>query len=215
MIDTVVFENANGERLIPHQHGIWMKYHDATPPSPKIYRFPIDGMDGSLDMTEWAGETKYEDREVKIGFRDMTTRFYDELTQFCLGRMVKIMFSDDPEYYFYGRGNADTKSTRHRVTDGDISFTCEPYRLARSETVISQSYTNSASITLKAKRKSVIPYFTFSKTTTLAWGGTTYSSLPTTQHTVSGIVVTDRAGTLTVTASGSATIEIKWRDGIL
>lgn len=215
MIDTVVFENVYGERLIPHQRGIWMKYHDAPPPKPKILRFELDGMDGALDMTEWAGETKFESREVTIGFKDMTARFYEELTQFCLGRMVKIMFSDDPNYYFYGRGESDSKTTRRRITDGDITFICDPYRMARAETVFSKSYSNSTSVSLKAKRKSVIPYFTFSKTSTLTWNGTTYSDIPKTQHEISGIVVTDRAATLTVAASGSATVEIKWRDGIL
>ena len=214
MIDTVVFENAYGDRLIPHQRGIFMKYHDAPPPSPKILRFELDGMDGALDMTEWAGETKYESREVTIGFRDMTAQFYDELTQFCVGRMVKIMFSDDPKYYLYGRGNADSRSVRNRIIDGDISFTCDPFRLARAMTSLSESITTSGSMTLRAKRMSVVPTFTLSAACTLGYGGNSYS-LESGTHTVSGIVVTDRPAVLSITTSSSATVTAAWRDGIL
>ena len=171
-------------------------------------------MEISLDLTEWAGETKYSQREVKIGFRDMDAGFYEELTQFCLGRIVKIMFSDDPNYYFSGRGKSDSKIRRSRVTDGDMVFVCEPFRLARANTVISKTITTSGSMTLKARRMSVTPTFTLSAACTLGYGGATYS-LAAGTHTVSGIIVTDRPATLTVSTSSSATVTATWRDGIL
>lgn len=218
MIDTVVFENEYGERLNPQQYGILMRYHDEPPPEPRIHQYELAGMDGVLDMTEWAGETKYNNREVTVAFRDMTARYYDMISQFCLGRTVKIMFSSDPLYYYYGRCISDNRSVRQRMLDGEMKFSCEPFRLARALTSVSVDISGdaSSSIALKSRRKSVVPVITTSIIdTTCTYRGKTYSL--TGENTFSDFIITDRPNTLTVdyTSGTLNTVTITWRDGVL
>lgn len=214
MIDTVIFENQLGEVLMPYeQYGIVMKSHSVSPPKPKIHRFSLDGMDGALDMTEWAGEVKFEPREVQISFRDMNETLHRALIQFCLGRVMKIMFSDDPQHYFYGRCDAIDAATARRVTDADMTFTCDAYRLSRIPTTLQTTVDESAEIVLRAARMSVTPTITVSAACTLEYGGETYSVEAGT-HTP-GFVVTDQPQTLEITTESTATVSVTWRDGEL
>lgn len=213
MIDTVIFENQYGDVFMPYeQDGIYMKSHSISPPTPRIHRFSLDGMDGALDMTEWAGEVKFEPREVQIAFRDMSADTYTALVQFCLGRMVKIMFSDDLDHYLYGRCDAADVATERRVSDYDMKFTCEPYRLERFLTTVERTVDQSAEITLRARRMTATPTITVTAACTLEFDDETYE-LEAGTHEMSGIRITDRPKVLSVT--GSTGITITWRDGIL
>lgn len=226
MIDTVVFENDYGDRLIPHQYGIVMKSHDTPLPAPRIYQYAIDGRDGMLDMTEWAGETKFENRDVTIAFLDMSAQFHQKLIQFAYGRMVKIMFSDDPEHYFYGRWTADNRSTRWRVTDGEMTFSCEPYRMCRRETAVRRLiHTDDPSaiatgiIALRAARKRVVPTITATGVCEVEYQSRTYNVVEG-SHTFNDIVLTDQFNIMTITSGeaaghGDVTVTVSWRDGVL
>lgn len=215
MIDTVVFENEHGEKFMPYeQYGIFMKSHRFSPPTPKIYRYGLDGADGEIDLSEWAGEVKYEPREVNISFLEMGERAYHSLVQFALGRMIKVMFSNDPDYYCYGRCTAIDADTKSRVTDVDMTVTCEPYRLKRNETVVSASVNGSGSVILRARRMTAIPQIKASKACTATFDGATYS-LSAGSQTIPAIKITDRPKTMTFSTSSATTIEVSWTDGVL
>ena len=212
MIDTVSFQNDRGEWLFPYeQYGIIMKTHVISPPKPKVHRFSLDGMDGDLDATEWAGEVRYEPRTAEISFRDMSAEQYEALVQFVLGRNVKIFFSEAQDLYLYGRCEKLGTETRDRVTDLDLSFTCKPYRFARFLTTVSLTVDTSGETVLCARRMSAKPTIVTSAAMTLSFGGTTYNLDSGTS--TPNMTITDQPQTLTITGSG--TISITWQDGVL
>ena len=215
MIDTVIFENKAGAKFDADARGLIMKSHVVSPPKPKVHRFALDGMDGELDLTEWTGETRFEPRTVQIGLRDMSSSAYDELIQFVAGRVVKIMFSDDPNYYFSGRCEGIEKSAQNRVTDIDLTFTCEPYRLARQATVKKLTVSGAGSITLKSARKTVVPTIKSTKACRATYAGNTFDLRAATQS-IPVVKITDSAQKLSISnVSGSATLTITWTDGVL
>ena len=208
MIDTVIFENQHGEKFMPYeQYGIYMKSHSISPPKPKLYRYAVEGADGEIDLSEWSGEVRFEPREVSISFREMGEKYYHALVQFALGRMIKVMFSNDRDYYCYGRCTAIDADTKKRVSDVDMTVVCDAYRLKRVPTVV--NVTGSAA--LKAQRMTATPTITASAACTVTFGGTTYS-LSAGAQTVDGIRITDRPQTMSVSG---ATLEVRWTDGVL
>lgn len=207
MIDTVFFEFPSGEVVNSADYGLILKSFDAPEPGVKTHRVQVDGADGELDMTEWAGVVRFESRIVTVAFRDMQSEGYKRLVNQLLGRNCKIILSSDPDWYFYGRCDEAGSNTRKRVTDTPLVFTCQPYKLRKYPTQIKQTVdaTNGTQILLKALRRSAIPTISLTAACTLTFDGTSYS-LAAGTHTVPGIVITDSPKTMTVTGSGNITI---------
>ena len=66
MMDTVWFENTAGELFRPEDYGLLLKSFDAPSPAARTYFETVDGRDGVLDMSEWAGEVLFNARTVSI-----------------------------------------------------------------------------------------------------------------------------------------------------
>lgn len=211
MIDTVRFENDAGKIFRLTDYGLLLKSFSAPEPAAKTYRETLDGADGDLDMTEWAGVIRYETRAVTIEVRDMTDQWWRELVNFLHGRNVKITHSQDEEHYYYGRAQAEHE-TGDRVTDVRISAICQPYRMRHEETVITRQVSGSDIVYLEAGRQPVTPTVTVDAEINLEYEGTGITLTPGT-HTIRDLIITDNP--VQVTINGTGTITFAWRDGVL
>lgn len=212
MIDKLYFELTDGTKICSDDYGLILKSFDAPEPKPKTYRVSIDGADGDIDMTEWAGEVRYNTRTVSAAFRDMESAGYKGLVNALHGRRCKIILSSDPDWYFTGRCETAQTMERMRVADTPLTFTCQPYKLCRYPTIVAATINTSASIPLKAARRSAIPQIKLTAQCTLTWNNATYTKAAGT-YTIPQIVVTDTQKILTVSGSGSITIT--WTDGVI
>lgn len=106
-----------------------------TPPQPKTKYISIDGMSGTLDLSEaLTGEITYEDRTISASFL-LSEGTYKERNKVLRdiinnlhGRKVKIIEPDDPTHYFYGR--VTVKVLNNKLSHGEISIEaiCDPWR---------------------------------------------------------------------------------------
>lgn len=212
MIENVTFILSSGARIIPEDYGLILKSFDAPIPAAKTNLISISGRDGSLDLSAWAGETRYENRTVKISFRDMLGDEYGLMLDKIHGQQCKIIHSVDNNLYYSGRCiSADVKTRRH-VTDVDLEFTCYPYRMLIEQKTITQTVTSSLTISLKAKRMSAVPKITLTAACSLTFDGVT-KSLAAGTHAVPEFVITQAQKDMTV--SGSGTITITWTEGVI
>ena len=113
-----------------------------TPPEPKTNYVQIDGMSGSLDLSEsLTGEVTYEDRTITATFwtdsgtHKERTKLLRDIRIALHGRKIKIMEPDDPEHYFYGRVKIKSEKNILPYAELSIEFTCEPWRYAINDTV--------------------------------------------------------------------------------
>ena len=114
---------------------------DVTPPEPKTNLVDIDGMSGSLDLSEsLTGEVTYEDRTVTATFwtdegsRSDREKLLRDIVATLHGRKVKIIEPDDLEHYFYGRVKIKSWENTLAYAEFTIEATCEPWRYAVNET---------------------------------------------------------------------------------
>ena len=216
MKDRVYFTNSDGVQLKPYADlGIIVKSYDVSPPMPKIKTVAIDGRDGDLDLTEWAGEVKFENRTIKVSFRDMSANQYGTMVNFLLGRSVNIFLADDNLYYYKGRASMTTASTAMKVTDLDMEFTCNPFKLRKQKTTVEKSLSAaSATIPLKAERMTVTPEITLTRKKTLKYNGKTWE-LAAGTYTLSDFKITDKEAPLVVSGTNGGKITLTWRDGAL
>ena len=115
---------------------------DITPPEPKTNLVDIDGMSGSLDLSEsLTGETTYKDRTISATFwtdtgtRDDRNRLLREITTAIHGKKIKIIEPDDPTHYFYGRVKIKSQKNNLAYAEFTIEAVCDPWRYAIEETV--------------------------------------------------------------------------------
>ena len=113
-----------------------------TPPEPKTNYVEIDGMSGSLDLSEvLSGEITYKDRTITATFwtdngtRKEREKLLRDIRIALHGRKIKIIEPDDPEHYFYGRIKIKSEINKLAYAEFSIECICEPWRYSLNDTV--------------------------------------------------------------------------------
>lgn len=124
-----------------------------TPPDPKTNYVKLDGMSGTLDMSEaLTGEITYNDRTITASFwtdhgnRKDREALLRKITASLHGKKIKIVEPDDPNHYFYGRVKIKSQNNNLAYAEFTIEAVCDPWRYAIEETVRRVSV-NSAAVT--------------------------------------------------------------------
>ena len=114
---------------------------DVTAPEVKTNYVSIDGMHGTLDLTEaLTGDVLYNDRTVTASFWSDEGTFLERasllktITASLHGKKVQIIEPDDPEHYFLGRIKIKNVVQDQVHIEFTIEATCEPWRYAIEET---------------------------------------------------------------------------------
>ena len=113
---------------------------DVTPPEPKTNYVNIDGMDGTLDLSEaLTGGITYNDRTIAATFwtdngtRADRERLISQITAALHGKKIEIIEPDDPAHYFVGRVKITSRTNIIPYAEIALEATCEPWRYARDE----------------------------------------------------------------------------------
>lgn len=120
--------------------GLLLTAKDLTPPDPKTNYVQLDGMSGSLDLTEaLTGEVAYNDRTMTATFVSTDGTFAErvallrDITAALHGRKVAIVDPDDPDHYLLGRVKVKAVQAPSYM-ELTVEATCEPWRYAINET---------------------------------------------------------------------------------
>ena len=115
---------------------------DVTPPEPKTNLVELDGMSGSLDLSEsLTGDIHYKDRTVSASFWTSEGSYKDrekllrDIIRSLHGKKIKIIEPDDPKHYFYGRVQIKSQKNILPYAEFSIECTCDPWRYAVNDTV--------------------------------------------------------------------------------
>lgn len=156
---------------------------DVTPPEPKTNYVELDGMNGTLDLSEsLTGEVVFKDRTLTASFWTSTGSRCDrslllrDIITALHGRKIKIIVPDDPTHYFYGRVKVKSVTNLIPYTEFKIEVTCDPWRYSNSH--ISRSFVVSEATDLILNNNGVrtlIPMITVSGTVNLICGNASVS----------------------------------------
>lgn len=121
--------------------GLTLTAKETPPPEVKTNYVQLDGMSGTLDLTEaLTGEPTYNDRTVAASFMCSEGTFYDrvhlvhDIITALHGKKVQIVEPDDPGHYFVGRVHITPVLGTHAYTELEMEAICEPWRYAEFET---------------------------------------------------------------------------------
>ena len=194
---------------------------DVTPPEPKTNNISLDGMNGTLDLSEsLTGEVTYNDRTVTASFWTDEGSYRDremliqEITRTIHGKKIKIIEPDDPDHYFYGRVKIKSRKNILPYLEFTIEATCEPWRYSIEDferTVEANRKTVTSVIIRNNGVKTICPDVTVTGSVNLSYNGVT---TPLTEGTykISNIKLYPGVNILEVSGSGLVTFRYKEGD---
>lgn len=184
-------------------------------PSPKVETIEIPGGDGVLDLSEFFGEVKYNNRNLSFdfstiipqaGFLDLFSRIQNAIH----GKKMQIVLDDDPGWYYIGRVTVPEWKAERNIGKLTIECDCEPYKMKLTETAVSKAVSGSASIILANSRKMVVPVITTNAEMTISFDG--YSgTFSAGTFTIPELELHE--GNNTVAVAGTGNISFRYREG--
>lgn len=210
--------------------------HCVQPPVPKTIYQDIPGADGSLDLsTAIAGRMIYERRVITLNFgcgypMDKWPEVFSEILRNFHGREGKLIFDDDPMYYYAGRMTVSEYSRARTLGTFTISVNADPYKYeltASDEDWLWDSFSfekgvvrdyrelevnGSLSLTVPGTQRWVIPEITVSASMTVSYEGKNHE-LKQGTNKIYDIVIKEGENMLMFTGTG--TVTISYRGGIL
>lgn len=198
---------------VTETYGLYLVERHLTNPETKVDYIEIPDMNGSLDATEAMG-LRYNDRIISLQFiypvlgpwDDVFSRF----SNFLHGKKHRIIFGEDPNWYYTGRITLEEFNGPERTITGTARV--YPYKFATELTTVSQAVSGTAEILLENDYMTVVPEVTVTSEMTLAWGSNS-ATVEEGTYRIAGLELDE--GTTRVTVTGTGTITFTYRKGRL
>lgn len=199
-----------------------LTFKEITLPEPKTYNVEIDGMDGSLDLTEaLTGGVVYKDRTITAEFwtdhgkRADRVELLNKIRQAVHGKKLNIVEPDDPTHYFRGRVKIKDEVNTLSYASFTIECLCDPYRYAIEDTVRSITVSGAELKSLVINnigRKTIIPDLIVTGSITIGFAGYT-TSLVAGSYRVADLKL--HQGVNVINVSGTGSIKFKYKEACL
>lgn len=133
--DYAVFQR-EGSATTLDTRDLMLFLNDVSIGDAKARRFVVDvpGRDGVLDLTESLGGVYFENREIELTLTCVnytTARFHllsSTLRNELDGRLVRLVLSDDPAYFWRGRCSVETGRSGIEATQIRVAMDAEPHK---------------------------------------------------------------------------------------
>lgn len=194
-----------------------LSHKEIGTPTPKTETIEIPGGDGVLDLSEFFGEVKYNNRQLMFEFstiipKDEFLTLFTRVQNALHGQRMQIVLDEDADWYYTGRISVSPWKAEKNIGKLTIDCDCDPYKLKNTVTKVSQNVTSSATIKLTNSRKRVVPTITTNAQMTIAFGN--YRGT----FNAGTFVIPElelHEGENTVTVTGTGNIAFSYREGAL
>lgn len=188
-------------------------------PEVKVRKIDIEGADGSLDLTDFFGEPKYENVTHKFNFSVIGTQarflsLFSNVKNTFHGKKKRIILPDDPPFYYVGRVLVSGFSNEKNIGFITIECDCEPFKYKLEKTTVTKAVDGTEIITLTNARKRAVPEVVIVSDTSLRieYQGNIWD-LGSGSFTLPELELVEGANAVTVTGTG--TITFTWQEGDL
>lgn len=184
-------------------------------PEPKTTTVDIPGGDSVLDFSEYFGNINYKNRKLSFEFNAIGDKknflvLYSDIQNQIHGKKMKVILSDDPDFYYYGRVTINEWKTDKNIGKLTIEVDAEPYKYKKSVTLVSDIITSEKTIVCINLRKPVVPRITVTAETTIKFGNYQVTASAGT-FTDDNIVFEEGQNVLSVSSLGS-TVSFEYQE---
>lgn len=226
----------NGINMFEKYKAPLTELHSVQPPEPKTFFQDIPGGDGSLDVsTVISGRPTYKRREITMKFHcehpsNQWTTIMSEILKEFHGKEGKIIFEDDPDYYYMGRMTVSDYERAVKTGKFIITSNAEPYKYELLSSLepwlwdpfnfkkgFIRNYGNmevsgTKTLTIPGTERWVIPVFTTTGSVRVEYEGKSYD-LKQGKSKIYSIVI--KQGNNVLKFSGNGKVSVEYRGGIL
>jgi phage-related protein len=185
-------------------------------PTVKENKVDIPGADGSLDMTDFFGEPKYENVKHKFEFSALVPVYEEAPALFSRvknalhGRKLRIILDDDPAFFYVGRCHVSSYTDEKGIGKLTIECDCEPYKYRLDKTTVTRAIDGTDMIVLANGRKRAVPTITTTEAMTIIFGSGTWTTSAGT-FAIPELELVEGANLVEVIGTGIITFT--WQDG--
>lgn len=178
-------------------------------PSPKTETIDIPGGDGVLDLTEFTGEVKYNNRELSFEFSTMVPQaefmtLFSRVQNALHGQKMNIILDEDAAWYYVGRITVSEWKTDRNIGLLTIDCDCDPYKAKIANTVVTVDVSGDTSVILQNGRKPVIPTIDITGEISLTFG-TNFYTLAAGRYDLPGVQLVNGSNEILLSGTGTAT----------
>ena len=199
-----------------YEWGLILGSKEISSPKPKVNQSEVEGGDGVLDLTEFFGDVKYENRPLSFTFSklgvvpDGFLALYSVVQNAIHGKTMQVILDDDPANYYYGRVTINEWKSNKNIGEIVIEVDAEPYKMKVNETVVTRAVAGTDTIVLTNSRKRVVPVITTDAEMKLAFGN--YSgTFSKGTFTIPELELVEGENAVSVTGTGNITF--RYREG--
>ena len=184
-------------------------------PSPKTETIDIPGGDGVLDLTDFFGEVKYNNRELSFEFSTMVPQaqfmdLFSAVQNALHGQKMQIVLDEDAGWYYIGRITVSEWKAEKSIGKLTIDCDCEPYKIRVEETVVAVEVNGDTSAILQNSNKTVVPTIDITGEISLTYG-TNFYTLSEGRYDLPAVRLAKGENTVLLSGTGTATFTYRER----
>lgn len=200
--------------------GLLLVSKEIGSPPVKENKIDIEGADGSLDLTDFFGEAKFDNVRHKFDFAlsvppQSYPSIFSQIKNALHGKKMRIILDDDPQFYYFGRLSVSGFTNDRGVGYLSIDADCDPYKYKLSKTKVSQAVSGTQTITLTNGRKRAVPVVTIQTDSSIriTYGSSNIWDLGSGSYTLPELELVEGSNSVPVTGTG--TISFEWQEANL
>lgn len=185
-------------------------------PSPKTETIDIPGGDGVLDLTDFFGEVKYNNRNLSFEFSTIVPQaqfmdLFSKVQDALHGQKMQIVLDDDSEWYYTGRISVSEWKAEKSIGKLTIDCDCEPYKTKLADTVVTAEVNGEEiAVVLSNGKKTVVPTIDITGEVNLTYG-TNFYSLSAGRYDLPAVRLAKGENTVLLSGTGAATFTYRER----
>lgn len=177
-------------------------------PSPKTETIDIPGGDGVIDLTDFFGEVKYNNRKLSFEFSTIVPQsefmnLFSEVQNALHGQKMQIILDDDSEWYYVGRVTVSEWKADKNIGKLTIDCDCEPYKTKLEKTVVFVEVSGERTVILPNSNKTVVPTIDITGEISLTYG-TNFYTLSAGRYDLPAVRLAKGDNTILLSGTGTA-----------
>ncbi len=149
-------------------------------PQPKTELLEVPGADELIDFTEFFGDVKFDNRKLEFEFTTLVPQskfmtLFSRIQNALNGKRMKIVLDEEPDFYYSGRVSVKEWLADKNIGKITIECDCDPYKLKKDKTIVSNIVSVEKTVILSNLRKHVVPIFKSSAEIRIEFKGNSYS----------------------------------------
>ena len=197
-----------------NEWGLILSSKDIGTAEPKTRQIEIEGGNGVIDLTDFFGGVKYNNRLLSFNFTkpnissSESLALFSEVQKAIHGKMMQVILDDDMSNYYYGRVSINEWKSSKNHGQIVIEVDAEPFKTDVTSTIMIFDVNGSANIVIPNDKKPAIPTVTNEESFSITYNGYT-ATYPANSTSIPELELQEGNNYMRIVGTGRITFEFR------